>query len=104
MATLYIREYQTVLAVRHDSQGPAAAAAIPSEPGTAKQAFTYSAATQSLAFSASTTFIMVTSDGTFCYDVGDNPTATTSDFRIVGGVILYMGVAPGQKLSAVASA
>lgn len=105
MSTLFIREYQTVAALRHDSGGPTSAGAIPAEPGLADQTVTFTATHgESAAFNSNTKFIAVTSDGNFCYVIDANPTATTSNFRIAAGVILYLGVAPGMKISAVTAA
>jgi hypothetical protein len=96
MATLYIREYPD-FPVSQGSKLPA-----PPEPAVAKQTVSFTGtAGQSSAFNAKTKCIGITADSIFAYEVGSDPTAVTTDFRVLSGTILYLGVQPGQKISAI---
>ncbi len=91
MATLFIKEYRD-MPVSNGQFFPALADQAVSYTGTPGS---------SAAFNANTKFIAVTSDGIFSYSVGSAPTATTSMLRIPAGVIIYLGVIPAQKISAI---
>lgn len=77
------------------------------EPSIAQKILISAASVQSAAFAIDptdfkgTTVIRVfpTKD---CYiKMGDNPTATTSDFFCPGGILQYFGVEPGQKIAVI---
>ena len=60
-------------------------------------------AAQSSAVSQATQYVVLTTDniGVSHYAVGDNPTATTSDSPITGGVVRKVAIRPGQKVSVI---
>ncbi len=96
MSTLFIKEYRDMPNVSGIGYP------VAQEPALADQAISYTGTPgSSAAFNANTRFIAVTSDGIWSYSVGSAPTATTSMLRIPAGVILYLGVIPTQKISAI---
>jgi len=97
MATLYIEEYNDVGRVLSSS------AQAPLEPSIASQTVAIGAATQSAAFSLSTTLVRVHVDAICSVAFGANPTATTSNKRFAAGQTEYFGVVPGHKLSVIAN-
>lgn len=95
MSTLYIAEHEAMPVVPGSPQ-------IWSEPASVNQNVSYTGtAGQSAAFATTTRFISITSDGTFSYLVGSNPTATTAKFRVAAGAILTIAVKGGDKISAI---
>jgi hypothetical protein len=62
---------------------------------------TITTATQSNAFGANTYLIEVSPDAICSILIGDNPTATTSNMRLVAGQVYYYVVRPGQKISVI---
>lgn len=95
MATLYIAEYATLPAMTGGQ------AAIAPEPAVTTQTVTYSTSVASNAFNGQTRYIAITSPGIFSYTVNDNPTATTSHFRVPADQILFIAVTPGHKIAAI---
>jgi hypothetical protein len=97
MSTLYINEYKDMPV----SSGKFISA--PQEPALASQNVTYTGtAGVSSAFNANTRFIGVSSDGIFSYLVSSAGTsATTANFRVPAGTIVYLGVIPTHKISAI---
>ena len=96
MSNLYISEYsdmpqQTGILIQAGHE-PAVA--------TQKVAFTGTAG-QSAAFNAKTRFVRIHVDGIASVAFGSNPTATTSDARMVAGQTEFFGVNPGDKVSAI---
>lgn len=96
MATLYIREFESMPLISGAPQ-------IWAEPGgTNPTPVTVSGTSaQSAAFNAKTKFIAITCDGIFSYLVGSDPTATTSHLRIPADTILSFAVTPGHKIAAI---
>lgn len=95
MADLYIAEFATLPQISGGKPQ------IWPEPGIATQKVTYSTSAQSAAFNAQTRYIAITSPGIFSYTVNDNPTATTSHFRVPADQIICFAVTPGHKIAAV---
>ena len=95
MADLYIAEFASLPDIKGGK------AQIWGEPGITTQKVTYSTTAQSAAFNAQTRFIAISSPGIFSYTVNDNPTATTSHFRVPADQILCFAVTPGHKIAAV---
>lgn len=56
---------------------------------------------QSTAFNANTTIVRIFSTKDCYIQYGANPTATTSDMFIAGGIIEYFGVEPGSKIAVI---
>jgi len=75
----------------------------PNEPVVATQHVSYTGTHgESAAFNTNTNLIGITSDGIFSYRVTTAGTAaTTNDFRVPAGTVLYLAVNPGDKISAV---
>ena len=97
MATLYITEFSSG---GPDSRG--VQLQVGKLPAITSQAVTISGTSaQSAALNANTRFVRVLSD-TACYLVaGDNPTATSSNMRILADTPEYFAVTGGQKLAAI---
>jgi len=98
MATLWIREYRRIGVDEAKREMP-----VPSEPGVADQTVTFTTATQSSAFNASTAYIRVIGSAAFHYLVGSNPTATTSNLKWPADMPLDIEVTAGSKISVVAA-
>ena len=96
MASLYISEYSHMGVATDGVPVPVEGTLV----GRQKVSFTGTPG-QSAAFGGTTRFIKITADGIFSYLVGSSPTATTSDFRVAADQIVFVGVEPGQKISAV---
>lgn len=58
-------------------------------------------AKQTSAFDTATRLIRITANGVIHWKVGSNPTATTASPRLASGQVEYVGVKPGEKLSAI---
>src|SRR5258708_2299408 len=97
MSTLYIREYN---GIGYNMGGNIQA---PLEPAFADQNISYTGtAGTSAAFNTSTKLIGISSDGVFSYRVSTAGTAaTTANFRVGIGVIIFLGVKGGDKISAI---
>jgi len=70
-------------------------------PPIAEQVVTFTTTTQSAAANHSTRFVRVISDADCHIAVGANPTATTSNMKLISGQAEYFGVTPGHKIAAV---
>ncbi len=100
MAKLWITELS-----RQGRDGELAVNIVPIAqlPALTTQVVTFTTTTQSAALGAVTSFVRVISD-TDCHIVaGANPTATTSDLKMIAGMPEYFGVIAGQKIAAVAA-
>ena len=65
---------------------------------------TISSSSATAAFNNKTRFILVKGDEDFHFAVGSSPTATTNHMHVDAGVMLFLGVKPGQKLAAITDA
>ena len=75
---------------------------VAQEPFLAVQQITISGTTaQSAAFNAETRYIRISGDVAFRFRVGANPTALTTDTRMIADSAEYFGVLPGQKIAAI---
>lgn len=98
MAKLYITEYcNAVRQAGNDSIGAV------SEPANVDQTpVTYSTTTQSAAFANNTTIIRLHTDSICSVNFGTNPTATTSNKRMIAGQTEYFMVPAGSGLKVAA--
>ena len=103
MATLWIREYERLGSAGSQYGGPAAVPA-PQEPGTDQTPVTFTTSAASAAFGATTKYISIVGSAAFHYVVGSDPTATTSHLKVPADTMVTIGVAPGQKIAAIAAA
>lgn len=98
MAKAYINEYESL---------PSMSGGLPqlaAEPAAVVQTpVSFSTTTQSAAFSARTRYIGVSVDAICSYRVGNNPTATTGDFRLPADTLLYLAVQSGDKIAFVSN-
>lgn len=95
MAFAYISEY-----LRQPKDGISTVLPAGNEPALAVQKVAIGGSSvQSLAFNPKTTFIAVNVDVACSYQVGANPTATTSTMRISQDATIYLGVKPGDKIA-----
>lgn len=99
MASLYITEF-----VALPKDGPYDASQpmpVGATPAVAEQKVAFTTSTQSAAFNAATRYVRIISDATCHLAFGANPTATTSNMRVVADSAEYFGVVAGQKVAAV---
>lgn len=98
-ATLYISEFGSAV-----SQIGSAEAQVYPQPAITDQtvAITGSSA-QSAAFNASTHAVTVECDTDCSVLIGDNPTATTTNYLMGDGIPYHFAVAPGQKIAVIAN-
>lgn len=96
MATLYVREFETM---------PPNGAQIWYEPGTADQTISLSGSSASITLNAKTKYVMMASDAIYSYTVAGpagTATATTSMMRIPADNIISLAVPPGgAKIAAI---
>ncbi len=99
MATLYIREFETIPLIGSQP------AQIWAEPGTADQTITLSGSSQSVTLNAKTRYVMMSSDGIYSYAVADSAgtaTATTAKMRVPADNIISFAVpVGGAKIAAI---
>lgn len=98
MATLYIREFETIPLIGSQP------AQIWAEPGTADQTVTLSGSSQTKTLSATTRYVMMSADGIYSYTVtgpSGTPTATTSMMRVPADNIISFAVPTGGAKIAV---
>ncbi len=97
MSTLFVNEYRDMPNVNGTGYP------VAQEPRLATNNVTYTGTPGvSAAFNTNTRFIAVTSDGIFSYLVSTAGTsAAITDFRIPAGIIIYLGVKAGDKISAI---
>ncbi len=93
MAVISISEYGYTKGLPRDNY------AIPSEPVLADQQVTYTTATSSAAFNASTTYIRLAPDATCFVLFGSAPTALATSQKLFGGQEYYRKVLAGDKVS-----
>lgn len=68
------------------------------EPSVAEQSIAVSgASTQSAAFNAQTSFVMVHAQEATCLKWGTNPTAVNTNQRMAAGETRYYGIPPGKS-------
>lgn len=91
MATYWLTEY--------NEAPPPSGLQIMKEPGIAVQTATFSTSTQSTAFRQHTHCILMQVDTTGYYSVGPNPTASATTNRLPADTLIYIGVAPGDKIA-----
>ena len=90
---LFLTEYSSLA---RDTYSEYIAAGM--EPSIAEQAITASGSTtQSAAFNAQTSFVMVHAQEAVCLAWGTNPTATTIKQRMGAGETRFVGVPPGKS-------
>lgn len=101
MATLYITEFSdiSVSFVRGNL------AQIATQPPVVDQTpvAISGASAQSAAFNANTTLVRIHTDSICSILFGTNPTAATTNARLVAGQTEYFGVAPGMKVAVIAN-
>ncbi|WLB49226.1 hypothetical protein QIH93_15030 [Bradyrhizobium ottawaense] len=99
MATLYVREFETLPVVA------GIPAQIWAEPGTADQTISLSGSSASITLNAKTKYVMMASDAIYSYTVAGpagTATATTSMMRIPADNIISLSVPPGgAKIAAI---
>lgn len=101
MASLYITEFVALPKDGpYDASQPMPVGALPP---VAEQKVTFTTSTQSAAFNAATRYVRVISDAACHIAAGANPTATTSNMRLIADAPEYFGVVAGQKLAAIAA-
>ncbi len=94
MANIFVTEYNSI-----QLGMPGYAAPIPLEPAVANQNVSFTTATQSVAFNASTRFVRLFSTANCHVVFGANPTATAAKQKLIAEVEYWRGVVPGQKVS-----
>ena len=94
MAKLSITEYATMQA--HEGVGRPPDLAL--EPGT-DQEVTFTTATQSNAFAATTQFVRLVADANCRVKFGSNPTAVAASQRLVADTEYWRAVEPAHKVS-----
>lgn len=93
MAILYISEY---------TQQQISQPTVGTEPSVANQAVTFTGTPgQSAAFRSDTKMVRIHPDGICSIKFGTNPTAATTDARMVAGQTEYFLISPGYKISAI---
>lgn len=99
MSTLWIREFP-------NARGGAGGHALqmPHEPGTDQTPVTFSTSAASAAFAGGTRFIGFIADAAFHYVIAAAPVATTSHLKVPANTLVFVGVAPGQKIAVIAAA
>lgn len=99
MATLYIREFETMPVIAGNG------AQIWAEPGTANQTITLSGSSQSITLNVKTRYVMLGNDAIYSYHVADSggtATATTSMMRIAADNLISFSVpVGGAKIAAI---
>lgn len=94
MASLYISEYVRA------ADPPGANMPVGLEPAVALQKVTYTTAAASAAFNSGTRFVRVIADADVWLLFGASPTATVAHMFLPADTEKYVGVEPGQKVSA----
>ena len=75
------------------------AGSLPPAPPLAVQKITIGGSTQSAAFNAKTKMIVLVADGACHFQVGPDPTASTTTQFLPANVIRQLGVAEGLKIA-----
>ena len=94
MSDCYIEEYERPVSAV-DTYG----AQVSPQPALAVQKITIGASTQSTAFNAKTRGIEIVADGACHFQVGANPTASTSTSYLPANTVRRFAVIPGQKIA-----
>ena len=95
MANAYVREYAAV-----GFGAPGQAMQAPHEPALASQTVSFTTSAQSAAFNANTRLIWVRADAAANIEVGDNPTATATDYpQILADTDYFFSVDGGGKIA-----
>lgn len=95
MADCYIEEYGNV----GSGGGTYFAGGVPPAPPLAVQKISIGSTTQSNAFNAKTKMIVITADGACHFDIGTNPTASSSTALLPANVPRALGVPHGYKIA-----
>jgi len=98
MASAWITEYDA-FGIRRDTGTGTLQAQMPLEPGTDQTPVTFTTATQSAAFAASTRFVRIITDADCHVLFGANPTATANHQKLIAGVEYWRAVSAGDKVS-----
>lgn len=93
-ADCYVAEYETTLRV------PEVPVAV--EPRLAMQTVLIGGAAQSSVFNNRTRFLAIKCETKAHFRIGQNPTATTSDFYLAADEVYHVGVSSGQRISFIA--
>ena len=102
MSTLYITEFADATMAGLISPSPLFPIPAPMTPPVAEQNVTIGmSSTQSAAFNAETTFIMVNCDAACSLAFGADPTAVATAQRMGANETRFYGVVPGQKLAVI---
>lgn len=94
MADCYIMELVSAASAIGSANPP-----VPPQPAITVQKIAIGAHTESNAFSDRTRAIMIVADGACHYEVGANPTASSTTMLLPANVPVVLGVAPGLKIS-----
>jgi hypothetical protein len=94
VATLYIREYQTIASPGPDFNGMQAGL----EPGVDQPTLPIGGAVQSVAFLPTTRFVRLHTDAVCSVLFGTNPVASTANARMAANQTEFFGVQPGANL------
>jgi len=102
MAKLWITEFGE-MANQTRSEDIGGVPQVAKLPSVAAQVVTFTTSAQSAALNPRTRFVRIISDANCHALAGANPTATTSNMRIVADAAEYFAVEPGQKIAVVAA-
>lgn len=94
MATMWITEFNNAGQDKDGQNIP-----VPSEPPVASSTVTFTTATASSAFNASTRFIRMIADANCHVAFGTAPTATSASEFLVANIEYYRAVESGHKVS-----
>lgn len=97
MATLHVTEFVGQGESQNRYNGEMSAAKVP---GTANNNVTYTTSAQSSAFNAGTNLVRIMTEVDVYIAFGSNPTATTSDIKMLADTAEYFAVSPGDKVAA----
>ena len=96
MAKVYITEYVDAGGGPFNATAPSIAPVVEQTPITSS-----GSSQQSAAFNAKTNRIRVHTDGIISFQVGANPTASTSTSRMAANATEYFAVSPGAKIAVI---
>jgi len=103
MAVLSVTEYDGLAldnAMRDSGQGLSSMPAA-QEPAATRQTLTYTSATATSVFSDETYLVRLAATSDLYYEIGTTPnTASAGSTLLPAGTVEYIGVTPGDKLSA----
>lgn len=102
MATLYVEEYEMSASVGSITGQARVTAQAGQEPSLASQIVTIAgSSTQSGPFTSRTTFVRLHTDSICSVAFGVNPTAVTTQKRMIAGQTEYFGVRPGDMVAVI---